>query len=168
MTSTFPVQNIDPRYAMQGMESLQARAAEMKIRAQQSTAAATTGETTTDTTSATSTTPDAQKSADMDKLLGEFQGIMFSEMMKAMRSTVPKSDLFKKSTGEETFESFLDEQYANATSQGVGGLGLTEALKQQLGLTDKKALSAESVYKKNQTSAIQAARSQAAILSEKE
>jgi Rod binding domain-containing protein len=180
--STFPTQNIDPRYAAQSMATIQAAArAQAHAKAAVASAAANgestaSGETTE--TSSTGTTTLAQTAAsasklsggEMDKLLGQFQSIMFTEMMKAMRSTVPKSELFKKSSGEETFESFLDEQYANAASQGVGGLGLTKALKRQLGLSDddSKMPSPESIFKKNQAAAIQAARSQPAILAEKE
>ena len=161
---TFPVHNIDPRYAMQDMKSIQASVNALKAKTQKAAAA---GAEDTDSSSSTASERDAQSSK-VDKLLGEFQSIMFGEMVKAMRATVPKSELFGKSMGEETFQSFLDEQYSSAMSQKMGGLGLTEALKRQLGLEDDKTLTPEAIAKKNKTDATQAARLQSAILTEKE
>jgi peptidoglycan hydrolase FlgJ len=78
----------------------------------------------------------ASNEAEVDRLLGEFQNVMFNEMMKAMRESVPKSGLFEdeESAGRDIFESLLDEQYAASLGKGMGSLGLTEVLKAQLGL----------------------------------
>ncbi|NQU44989.1 rod-binding protein [bacterium] len=67
-------------------------------------------------------------------MLNEFQNVLWVEMMKAMRSAVPKSELFGDSSGQEIFESFLDGEYARAAGRGSGALGLTEVLKAQLNL----------------------------------
>ena len=72
----------------------------------------------------------------VDEALDAFQNILFSQMVKAMRSTVPESELFEKSSGEEIFESMLDERYAAELARQAGSLGLTAALKDQLGLPD--------------------------------
>ena len=71
---------------------------------------------------------------EVDRLLGEFQNVLFGEMMKAMRASIPKSGLFEDNTARDIFESLLDDQYAQSFGDSVGSLGLTEALKTQLGL----------------------------------
>jgi Rod binding domain-containing protein len=73
----------------------------------------------------------------VDQLIEEFQGIFLNEMMKAMRSTVPESPLFEdQGMAQEMFQSFLDEEYVHSAGRQMGVLGLTEALKRQLGLLD--------------------------------
>lgn len=71
---------------------------------------------------------------DPEALLVEFQNILLSEMLKAMRQSVPESGLFEDNTGRELFESFLDEEYIRNLGEQTGGLGLTETLREQLGL----------------------------------
>ncbi|MFP4381237.1 MAG: rod-binding protein [Candidatus Sumerlaeia bacterium] len=86
----------------------------------------------------------AASETDVDNLLNEFQNVLWREMMKAMRSTVPESELFKRSTGEEIFQSMLDDEYATAIGGGSqGSLGLTELLKEQLGLAQTQEVSGE-------------------------
>jgi Rod binding domain-containing protein len=76
---------------------------------------------------------------EVDRLLGEFQNVLFSEMMKAMRASIPKSGLFEDNTAREIFQSLLDEQYAASFGDSIGSLGLTEALKIQLGLVKESS-----------------------------
>ena len=64
----------------------------------------------------------------------QFQGILLGEMMKAMRATVPESGLLEGGSAKETFQSLLDQEYVQAITRQMGGLGLGDALKQQLGL----------------------------------
>jgi Rod binding domain-containing protein len=73
---------------------------------------------------------------DIDELLNQFQGVLWKELAKAMRATVPENALYGQSTGEEIFQSMLDEEYVNVVGEKNGSLGLTEALKWQLGLTE--------------------------------
>lgn len=148
MGNTLPVQSLDPRFALQGMEEMQNRIRLQAMRKRADAASATVTDAATDPAAPSttpSTTPSATPSAAPvdknatpqnkqaeDKLLVEFQGIMLKEMVKAMRATVPKSSLFPESSGREMFESFLDEQYAEALTRKMGGMGLTEALQRQL------------------------------------
>ena len=71
-----------------------------------------------------------------DEALAAFQNVLVHEMVKAMRASVPESELFGKSTGEEMFEAFLDAEYSEALGRDMGSLGLTELLKEQLGLAE--------------------------------
>ena len=71
-----------------------------------------------------------------EEALGAFQNVLIHEMVKAMRASVPKTELFGKSTGEEMFEAFLDAEYSEALGRDLGSLGLTEILKEQLGLAE--------------------------------
>jgi Rod binding domain-containing protein len=73
---------------------------------------------------------------DVDQVLSAFQEVFFNEMMKAMRASVPESGFLdeESSMGRDTFEAMLDQEYARAMGERIGGLGLTEALKWQLGL----------------------------------
>lgn len=73
-------------------------------------------------------------SRDPEVLLEEFQNILLSEMVKAMRRSVPDSGLFGDNSGQDMFESFLDEEYVRSLGRQTGGLGMTEALREQLGL----------------------------------
>lgn len=73
-----------------------------------------------------------------DEVIEQFQGVLLGEMMKAMRSTVPESPLFGgEGMGGEMFQSLLDQEYIGAAGHQMGGLGLTEALKRQLGLENE-------------------------------
>ena len=69
-----------------------------------------------------------------ENAIEQFQGILLGEMMKAMRATVPESNLLEDSSAKETFQTLLDQEYVQAITRQMGGLGLGEALKQQLGL----------------------------------
>jgi len=74
---------------------------------------------------------------DIDQLIEEFEGVFLNEMMKAMRSTVPESPLFEdQGMAQETFQSFLDQEYVSSATRQMGMPELTEALKRQLGLLE--------------------------------
>ena len=73
-----------------------------------------------------------RRTVDLDQAINLFQGMLFNEMMKAMRATVPESGLFGKGVGRDIFRGLLDQEYAQAMAQRTGGLGLSEALKRQL------------------------------------
>jgi len=82
-------------------------------------------------------TPDmaaAKKTKDLAALrqsCHEFEAIFVNEMFKAMRKTVPDSDLVKKSLAIETFQEMLDMETARQASRGQG-LGIGEAMYRQL------------------------------------
>ncbi len=71
---------------------------------------------------------------DPDGLVVKFQSVLFTEMLKAMRATVPESELFGDNSGRAMFQSFLDEQYVEKLSESMQSAGLTDALRYQLGL----------------------------------
>ena len=73
---------------------------------------------------------------DPDGLVTKFQSVLFTEMLKAMRATVPESEIFGDNSGREMFQSFLDEQYVEKLSENMHSAGLTEALRFQLGLNN--------------------------------
>lgn len=75
------------------------------------------------------------KTQNVDQLLLEFQNILLEEMMKAMRQTVPKSELFGESTARDIYESFLDAEYVRTLGKQTQSLGLSEVLRRQLGLS---------------------------------
>jgi Rod binding domain-containing protein len=79
--------------------------------------------------------PSGHSANDVDAVLNSFQSIFMGEMMKAMRQSVPESGLIEDEGGaREMYQGLLDQEYVSAASDQMGALGLTEALKQQLGL----------------------------------
>ncbi|MBN1866241.1 rod-binding protein [Candidatus Sumerlaeota bacterium] len=76
---------------------------------------------------------------DTDRVLVEFQGFLMHEMLKAMRASIPPSEIFGENSGRELFESLLDGEYARSVSEKTGGLGLTETLRIQLGIVENPA-----------------------------
>ncbi len=61
----------------------------------------------------------------------EFEALFLQQMLGAMRSTVPDSDLLGDSRAEETFETMLDEEMSKEMSQ-AGGIGLADILYKQM------------------------------------
>ncbi len=76
----------------------------------------------------------ASKDEQLDQALTAFQNILLSQMLKAMRDATPKYEVFGSGKGEDIFQSFLDEEYVHEMGRRMGSLGLTDALKRQLGL----------------------------------
>ncbi|NLV16096.1 MAG: flagellar biosynthesis protein FlgJ [Syntrophomonadaceae bacterium] len=68
----------------------------------------------------------------------DFEAIFLNELLKAMRKTVPKSDLVKSGFSQEVFQSMLDEEYSKlmATSQQSTGLAEMVFLQLQRNLTN--------------------------------
>jgi Rod binding domain-containing protein len=61
----------------------------------------------------------------------ELESVMVYQMLRSMRNSIPKTNLFGESVGLDIFESMLDEEYAKIVSQN-GNLGLADQLYQQL------------------------------------
>ncbi len=61
----------------------------------------------------------------------EFEALFLQQMLGAMRSTVPESDLFGDRTAEKTFEHLLDEEMSKDMAK-AGGIGLAEILYKQM------------------------------------
>lgn len=75
-----------------------------------------------------------QKSNDKAKLweaCQQFESVFVYQMLKKMRETVPKNELFNGGMGEEVFQGLLDEQIANNMSSG-SGLGLAKMIFEQM------------------------------------
>ena len=76
----------------------------------------------------------AKKSQDSKQLMEacqQFEAYFLHQMIKGMRATVPKSDLFEKSFGREVYEDMLDEKYSQEMSR-AGGIGLAKLLYEDL------------------------------------
>ena len=60
----------------------------------------------------------------------EFAAVFWEQVLSGLRRTVPKGGLFPESTGEETFKSMLDTEYARDIARSEGSLA--EVLFRQL------------------------------------
>ncbi len=61
----------------------------------------------------------------------EFEGILLGMLYKEMKATVPKSDLLEEDTGQDIFESMLDDKLVDEASKS-GSFGLADVLYKQL------------------------------------
>ena len=66
----------------------------------------------------------------------EFAAVFWNQVLSGLRRTVPKGGLFPESTGEETFKSMLDTEYARAIARSEGSLA--EVLFRQLAHTQHR------------------------------
>lgn len=67
----------------------------------------------------------------MKKACADFESIFIYQMLKTMRSTVPRSSLLNKMTGKETYETIMDQKMSEELTV-KGGLGIQEMLFRQL------------------------------------
>ena len=65
----------------------------------------------------------------------DFEGLLLEQMLAAMRRSVPESGLFGTSAAAGIYESIRDQELAEDLA-GRGGLGLADALYQQLSRKD--------------------------------
>ena len=86
-------------------------------------------------------TSDGKKSEKLKSLSKQFESLMTHQLLSAMRSTVPKSELLGGFSGD-MYQSMLDQELANQVSKGKG-LGLADMVYRQLVQIDKKANSAQ-------------------------
>lgn len=61
----------------------------------------------------------------------QFEAVFLNMMLRSMRATVPKSDLFGADQGKEFFESMLDQKLSENMAK-AGGTGLADMLYKQL------------------------------------
>lgn len=76
----------------------------------------------------------AEKSEDKAKLweaCQEFESVFVYQMLKKMRETIPKNELFNGGMGEEVFQGLLDEETAKNLSSN-GGMGLAKMIFEQM------------------------------------
>ena len=66
----------------------------------------------------------AEKMKNLKKACADLESVFVSELMKAMRNSVPKGGLFPEAAGSDVYQSIADTQFAEYLSQGSGfGLG---------------------------------------------
>jgi len=61
----------------------------------------------------------------------EFEAIFIEYMLKVMRRSIPKSNLFKRELSEEIYTSLFDEKIAEEVAK-VKGLGIGDMLYKEL------------------------------------
>ena len=67
----------------------------------------------------------------LKKVCADFEGIMMNMMYKEMKATIPKSDLLPSDSGEDIFNSMLDDKLMEEASKKQG-IGLADVLYKQL------------------------------------
>lgn len=73
--------------------------------------------------------------AELKKAVAEFEAMFIQQMLKSMRDTVQKGDLFHGGSGEEIYTSLLDEELSKNMAR-AGGIGLSEMLLKELSSDD--------------------------------
>lgn len=68
--------------------------------------------------------------AELKKAVTEFEALFLNQMLKVMRDTVVKSDLFHGGSGEEIYNSLFDTELSGQMAKG-GGIGLGKVLLSQ-------------------------------------
>lgn len=71
------------------------------------------------------------KPEDLKEAAEEFEALFLNQMLKTMRESVEKSELFHGGKGEELYTSMLDAELSRSMAK-AGGIGLGEALLRQL------------------------------------
>jgi flagellar protein FlgJ len=77
-------------------------------------------------------------------LAREFESVFMGQMIKAMRTTIPKSGLVDGGHGEEIYTSLLDEELSRRMSYSQHG-GLSQALADQLNMAMERQASQSGV-----------------------
>lgn len=71
---------------------------------------------------------------EMKQAVQDFEALFINQMLKSMRDTVQKSDLFHGGAGEEIYSSMFDMELSRLMSKS-GGIGLGDVLLEQFGAT---------------------------------
>lgn len=78
----------------------------------------------------------SQRQADTDKKLkkaaADFEALYTFNLLKTMRRTIPSGGLIPRSQARETYEMMLDQQIAEAVSRKGRGMGLKQAVYNEL------------------------------------
>jgi murein DD-endopeptidase MepM/ murein hydrolase activator NlpD len=82
---------------------------------------------------------------DLKRACREFEAIFTYQLLKGMRRTVEKCDLFHGGQGEDIYESLLDMELAKGVT-GLGPNSLAEQLYQQLTRSESEYHGDEAVY----------------------
>lgn len=83
-------------------------------------------------TQSTQAPVEAKPSPELVEAAEDFEALILGIMMKSMRATVNKSDLFGETKHIETYESLLDTEYAKNMAK-QGGMGFAEMIVRQYG-----------------------------------
>lgn len=75
--------------------------------------------------------PANKEDAPLKKACSEFESMLVFQMLKNMRNSVMKSDLFGSGQEEEMFQDMMDEEIAKDFSR-TGTIGLGDMMYQQL------------------------------------
>lgn len=94
------------------------------------------------TGSTTGSTLQQQRDNNLRKACQDFESVFTYELLKSMRKTIDKCELFHGGQGEEIYESLLDQELAKNMS-GYGSNSLSEMLYQQLSRTDSSSQTVE-------------------------
>ncbi len=85
----------------------------------------------------------ASRDSRLRKACEEFESVFTYQLLRSMRRTVEKCDLFHGGQGEEMYETLLDQELSKSMA-GMGERGLADLLYQQLRRKDPAAGTSES------------------------
>ena len=88
-----------------------------------------------------------QRNKELKKACREFESVFTYELLKSMRKTVDKCDLFSGGEGEEIYESLLDQELSKKMT-GYGSNSLAEVLYRQLSRIDSSSQAGQAAYSK--------------------
>lgn len=77
--------------------------------------------------------------AELRKAVADFEALFINQMLKTMRETVNKGDLFNGGNGEEIYTSLLDAELSRVMAQ-AGGIGLGDILLRDFDFTSAEPL----------------------------
>jgi murein DD-endopeptidase MepM/ murein hydrolase activator NlpD len=86
--------------------------------------------------------PQEQRNSELKKACQDFESVFTYELLKSMRKTIDKCELFHGGQGEEIYESLLDQELSKSVS-GYGSNSLSELLYQQLSRIDSSSEAGE-------------------------
>lgn len=72
-----------------------------------------------------------ENKAELKAAVADFEALFIQQMLKSMRDTIDKGDLFHGGSGEEVYTSLLDTELSKSMAQ-AGGIGLSEMLLREL------------------------------------
>lgn len=72
----------------------------------------------------------AQTPEELQKMAEEFEALMLSKLVEAMRKTVPESGLFPQSSSQALYDGMMDDALGHHLAKG-GGMGIQEQLLRQ-------------------------------------
>ena len=101
----------------------------------------------TTNTEKNSSTNSASKDKELMEVAKKFEAILIHQMLKAMRKTVHKSDLFN-SFSLQQYESMMDEEIAREMVKNKG-IGLADTLFYQLSRLEKNSNSSAQISNNN-------------------